>query len=129
MFRAKHAIVSLFAVSAIAVLGTACSDDETAKPQVIFQGSTKELSGKDCRDGAKTQFDVGDFGNANGKPPVASTPVPTGGAWAQGNADVSCSVKPAGVDTFAYFNNDWHGAAVEDARWLRARLGGSDPAG
>jgi uncharacterized protein YecE (DUF72 family) len=28
----------------------------------------------------------------------------------------------AGCDVFAYFNNDWHGAAVEDARWLRQRL-------
>jgi uncharacterized protein YecE (DUF72 family) len=27
-----------------------------------------------------------------------------------------------GCDVFAYFNNDHHGAAVEDARWLRERL-------
>ncbi len=27
-----------------------------------------------------------------------------------------------GHDTYAYFNNDWHAAAVGDARWLRARL-------
>jgi uncharacterized protein YecE (DUF72 family) len=27
-----------------------------------------------------------------------------------------------GCDVYAYFNNDWHGAAVEDARWLRERL-------
>ena len=27
-----------------------------------------------------------------------------------------------GVDVYAYFNNDWHGAAVEDARWLERRL-------
>ena len=99
MFRVKHAIVSLFAVGVI-VLDTACSDDETAKPQVIFDGSTKEVSGKDCRDGAKTQFSVGDFGNANAKPPVASTPVATGGASGQGTADVSCSVTAAGPDTF-----------------------------
>jgi hypothetical protein len=99
MFRVKHAIVSLFAVSVI-VLGTACSDDETAKPQVIFQGSTREVSGKDCRDGAKTQFTIGDFGNANAKPPVASTAVPTGGASGQGSAEVACSVTPAGADTF-----------------------------
>jgi uncharacterized protein YecE (DUF72 family) len=28
----------------------------------------------------------------------------------------------AGCDVFAYFNNDWHGAAVDDARWLQKRL-------
>jgi uncharacterized protein YecE (DUF72 family) len=28
-----------------------------------------------------------------------------------------------GADVYAYFNNDWHGAAVEDATWLRDRLG------
>jgi uncharacterized protein YecE (DUF72 family) len=28
-----------------------------------------------------------------------------------------------GVDVVAYFNNDWYGHAVEDARWLRDRLG------
>ena len=28
-----------------------------------------------------------------------------------------------GCDVYAYFNNDWHGHAVEDARWLRDRLG------
>ncbi len=27
-----------------------------------------------------------------------------------------------GVDVFAYFNNDWHGAAVDDAAWLRDHL-------
>jgi len=28
----------------------------------------------------------------------------------------------AGVDVFAYFNNDFHGDAVQDAQWLRAHL-------
>jgi uncharacterized protein YecE (DUF72 family) len=28
----------------------------------------------------------------------------------------------AGVDVYAYFNNDYHGHAVEDAEWLRAHL-------
>ena len=27
-----------------------------------------------------------------------------------------------GVDVYAYFNNDWYGHAVDDARWLRRRL-------
>jgi len=31
-----------------------------------------------------------------------------------------------GVDVYAYFNNDWHGHAVADAHWLRARLGEGD---
>jgi uncharacterized protein YecE (DUF72 family) len=30
-----------------------------------------------------------------------------------------------GSDVYAYFNNDWHGAAVADARWLADRLGAS----
>lgn len=28
----------------------------------------------------------------------------------------------AGTDVYAYFNNDWHGHAVTDARWMKARL-------
>jgi uncharacterized protein YecE (DUF72 family) len=28
-----------------------------------------------------------------------------------------------GCDVYAYFNNDWHGHAVEDGRWLDDRLG------
>ena len=28
----------------------------------------------------------------------------------------------AGVDVFAYFNNDYEGHAVHDAQWLRTRL-------
>ena len=28
------------------------------------------------------------------------------------------------VDVYAYFNNDWEGYAVENARWLKRRLGG-----
>ncbi len=31
-----------------------------------------------------------------------------------------------GVDVFAYFNNDFHGAAAADAAWFRARLTDSD---
>jgi hypothetical protein len=27
-----------------------------------------------------------------------------------------------GCDVDAYFNNDWHGHAVEDATWLKDRL-------
>ena len=27
-----------------------------------------------------------------------------------------------GCDVYAYFNNDWHGHAVDDATWLRDRL-------
>lgn len=33
-----------------------------------------------------------------------------------------------GVDVYAYFNNDHHGYAVEDARWLRQRLTATDVA-
>jgi uncharacterized protein YecE (DUF72 family) len=33
-----------------------------------------------------------------------------------------CEWLDDGVDVYAYFNNDYHGHAVEDARWLRDRL-------
>ena len=33
-----------------------------------------------------------------------------------------------GCDVYAYFNNDWHGAAVADAEWLRDRLLATPPA-
>ena len=33
-----------------------------------------------------------------------------------------------GVDVFAYFNNDWHAAAVHDAEWLRGRIEPTSPA-
>ncbi len=32
-----------------------------------------------------------------------------------------------GADAYAYFNNDWHGAAVEDAVWLAHRLRAATP--
>ena len=34
---------------------------------------------------------------------------------------LSCALDD-GRDVYAYFNNDWHGHAVTDAQWLRARL-------
>jgi uncharacterized protein YecE (DUF72 family) len=34
----------------------------------------------------------------------------------------------AGVDVYAYFNNDWQGNAVVDAEWLRGRLARDCPA-
>ncbi len=34
-----------------------------------------------------------------------------------------------GCDVYAYFNNDWHANAVEDARWLRDRLGAPQAVG
>lgn len=96
MFRVKHAIVSLLAMSSIVVMA-ACSDDENAPPQVIFQGSTGNSPNKDCRD-SNELFDVGSFGiPAENKPSVA---VPTGSASGQGAADIVCSVQAAGPDTF-----------------------------
>ena len=32
--------------------------------------------------------------------------------------DLLCQWTTRGLDAYAYFNNDWHGYAVEDARWL-----------
>ena len=37
-------------------------------------------------------------------------------------ADRMAATLDAGQDVYAYFNNDWHGHAVADASWLRARL-------
>ena len=37
-------------------------------------------------------------------------------------ADRLATCLDEGRDVYAYFNNDWHGHAVEDARWLRDRL-------
>jgi uncharacterized protein YecE (DUF72 family) len=34
-----------------------------------------------------------------------------------------------GTDVYAYFNNDFEGHAVEDARWLRRRLGSAAEVG
>lgn len=98
MFRAKHAIVSLFALSTIAVLSTACDEETNAKPQVVFTGETREV-GKSCND-SNTRFEVGSFGNPNAKPPEPSVVVAAGEAFGQGNAEITCSVTPAGADTF-----------------------------
>ena len=35
----------------------------------------------------------------------------------------------AGVDVYAYFNNDYGGLAVADARWMRSKLAADDPRG
>ena len=37
-------------------------------------------------------------------------------------ADRMAATLEAGHDVYAYFNNDWHGRAATDARWLRERL-------
>ena len=37
-------------------------------------------------------------------------------------ADRLATWRDEGADVSAYFNNDWHGAAVVDAEWLRDRL-------
>ena len=37
-------------------------------------------------------------------------------------ADRMAATLDAGQDVYAYFNNDWYGHAVTDARWLRDRL-------
>jgi len=97
MFRATHAIVSLLACSAIGVLSVGCDDEEKATPQVIFSGTIQNATGKDCRDSGDL-FTVGDFGNPAAN--IASTTVPTGGAFGQGTVDVVCSVIPSGTDEF-----------------------------
>jgi len=97
MFRAQHAIVSLLACSAIAVISAGCEDEQKATPQVIFEGFIQTAPGKDCRDNGS--FTVGEFGNpAASKPSVA---VADQGAAGQGNATVGCSVTPSGTDEFA----------------------------
>jgi uncharacterized protein YecE (DUF72 family) len=37
-------------------------------------------------------------------------------------ADRVASWAEQGVDAYCYFNNDFHGAAVADAEWFRARV-------
>jgi uncharacterized protein YecE (DUF72 family) len=37
-------------------------------------------------------------------------------------ADRVASWAEQGVDAYVYFNNDFHGAAVEDAEWFRGRV-------
>ena len=37
-------------------------------------------------------------------------------------ADRMAAWLDAGLDVYAYFNNDWHGHAVTDAQWLQDRL-------
>lgn len=96
MFRAQHAIVSLLACSAIAVISAGCEDEEKATPQVVFEGNILTAQGKDCRDSGS--FTVGDFGNPGASKP--SVPVPDQGAAGQGNATVGCSVTPSGTDEF-----------------------------
>jgi uncharacterized protein YecE (DUF72 family) len=39
-------------------------------------------------------------------------------------ADRMAAWLAAGVDVYAYFNNDFHGDAVRDATWLRDRVAG-----
>lgn len=99
MFRAQHAIVSLFVGSAIAVVGGGCSDDTKAIPQVIFTGQIQTAAGKDCRDSGDL-FNVGTFGNPNATPPIASVPISDGAAAGQGTASITCSVTPAGTNLF-----------------------------
>ena len=56
--------------------------------------------------------------------------MPAGRSTSDGTADAVCGAPPTasdawiddGVDVFAYFNNDFGGAAVADAEWFRARL-------
>lgn len=38
-------------------------------------------------------------------------------------AGVVAGFRDRGADVYAYFNNDWQGFAVENARWLRALVG------
>jgi uncharacterized protein YecE (DUF72 family) len=42
-------------------------------------------------------------------------------------ADRLAGWQDEGCDVYAYFNNDFHGHAVHDARWLADRLGASTP--
>jgi hypothetical protein len=95
MFRAAQ-----YKVVIAAIVLAACSDDTTAKPQVIFSGNTETGAGLDCRD-SNELFDVGDFGNPAATPPKPSVSVSDGSAAGQGTASVSCSVKANGTDSFA----------------------------
>lgn len=99
MSRRHHAIVALLSLPAVAALSAGCSDPEKAPTQVIFTGQLERAADTNCQD-TGTLFDVGDFGNPAGEPPVPTNPIKDGQAWDQGTVSVSCSVTPAGAGEF-----------------------------
>jgi hypothetical protein len=99
MFRPLPVIARLVAISTVVVLTASCADDQKATPQVIFDGRIQNGTGNDCQDEGSL-FKIGDFGNQNSEPKVASTAIRDGQAWEQGTVSVSCTVTPAGADEF-----------------------------
>ena len=95
----RHAIVALVSLSASALFGAGCSDDEKAPSQVIFDGTLERGAGTNCQDVGHL-FTVGDFGNPALTPKVPSQAIKDGQAHEQGTVSVSCSVVPAGADEF-----------------------------
>ena len=96
----RNTIVGLLTASTLVVLG-ACSDDNNATPQVIFDGSLSlgTHSVTECTDNGGG-FTVGDFGNLAATPPSGSAPVKDGDTFEGAQASVACSVASAGNATF-----------------------------
>lgn len=95
----RNAIVGLLTASTLVLLG-ACSDDDKATPQVIFDGNitTGNHSATECTETGG--FTVGDFGNLAAQPPTGSAPVKDGDTFEGAKATVVCSVTSAGNETF-----------------------------
>ena len=96
----RNAIVGLLSASTLVLLG-ACSDDDKATPQVIFDGTITlgSHTSTECG-GDGDSFSLGDFGNLAATPPTGSAPVKDGDTFEGAKASVACSVTSAGNETF-----------------------------
>ena len=97
----RNTVVGLLTASTLVVLG-ACSDANTATPQVIFDGTltiTGTQSSTVCTENGGG-LTVGDFGNLAASPPTGSAAVKDGDTFLGTQASVACSVASAGNATF-----------------------------
>ena len=96
----RNTIVGLLTASTLVVLG-ACSDDNNATPQVVFDGNLTlgTHSSTECPDNGNG-FTVGDFGNPAATTPTSSAPTKDGDAPNGAKVSVACSVASAGNATF-----------------------------
>jgi hypothetical protein len=95
----RKSIVCLLAVPTFVLLG-ACSDDEKATPQVIFDGKLTIPTAQSATTCTETgpYFHIGTF--ANNEAGVASAPIPDGTAYSTGTVSVACSVVSNGAGGF-----------------------------
>jgi len=67
------------------------ADSPRATPQAIVDGIIESGTGNDCPSAGEL-FDVGDFGDPSGTPPVPAKPIKDGESFAEGIVNVTCSV-------------------------------------